>query len=216
MAIIDIHNHSISDLTHIRSIRLGVEPINNLTPLVSAAIHPWDVADVDIEAQLSVLRTLIKQKKVCAISETGLDYIHTKTQSGRKDEEQCFIKHCHISYECDLPLVIHSVKANDKIVEILKQHKPINAIIHSFIGSGPEAENFIKQGAYLSVSPRSLKSPRTVEAICNTPTEWLFCETDTSTTSINEVYKELSLIKGYTQENLEAIIYNNFKKIFNL
>ena len=82
-------------------------------------------------------------------------------------------------------------------------------------------EEFAKQnvllGYYLSFGARSLRSPKTRQAIASTPLNRLFCETDDNASlDIADVYAEVTEIKGITIAELERNIYENYKRLFRI
>ena len=95
----------------------------------SAAIHPWRVK----HSNLTRLETLLKENRIAAIGETGLDRIHKDTFNLQLEY---FEKHILLSEQYQKPLIIHNVKATADILKLHKKHRPSQTwIIHGFNGT---------------------------------------------------------------------------------
>jgi len=104
----------------------------------TVGIHPHE-ADNFTQKDEGVIRELVKNKKVVAIGEIGLDYYKNFSQA--KNQKLPFSRLAALSKECNLPLVIHCREAEEDVLKILKPLMPINAVVHCFSGS----ENFLRE-----------------------------------------------------------------------
>ena len=187
---IDIHTHHPS-LRHIEPQAVG--------------IHPW-------MAEKEVLDTTIFDGAT-AIGEIGLDFV---CDVDRTVQEQIFRAQLMEAEARKLPVVLHCVRAFEPMMKILAEHTLRGVIFHGFIGSPQQAERAIKRGYFLSFGPASFRSPKTVEALRNTPLNHIFAETDDSKEMIENVYQKIALTKGISVDNLQDIIEENYKNIFNI
>ncbi|MCY3413539.1 MAG: TatD family hydrolase [Candidatus Heimdallarchaeota archaeon] len=73
--------------------------------------------------------------KISAIGEVGLDYHWVKQEKDRQRQEEVFIECIQLANEHDLPLVIHSRKAEKDCVSLLEQHADVPVLLHSFEGN---------------------------------------------------------------------------------
>ena len=187
---IDIHTHHPS-LRHIEPQAVG--------------IHPW-------MAEKEVLDTTFFDGAI-AIGEIGLDFV---CDVDRTVQEQIFRAQLMEAEARKLPVVLHCVRAFEPMMKILAEHTLQGVIFHGFIGSSQQAERAIKRGYFLSFGPASFRSPKTVEALQNTPLNHIFAETDDSKEMIENVYQKIALTKGISVDNLQDIIEENYKNIFNI
>lgn len=187
---IDIHTHN---------------PRENVLSPTMAGIHPWQA---EIGYELPCLT------ECDIIGETGLDYA---CEVDRDRQKELFIKHLERARELGKPVVLHTVRALEDTLKILSDFKAIEGVVfHGFIGSEEQAAECIKRGYYLSFGERSLRSPKSIEALRITPLSQLFCETDDNTTvSIEEIYSRVALIKQIGVEELKREIEKNYKKLFH-
>ena len=86
-------------------------------------------------------------------------------------------------------------------------------IFHGFIGSTEQVKRAVERGYFLSFGHRTFRSPKSIEAMKNTPTELLFFETDECDMSIGQIYSQASATLGIPEAMLEYITNENFDKI---
>lgn len=187
---IDIHTHHPS-LRHIEPQAVG--------------IHPW-------MAEKEVLDTTFFDGAI-AIGEIGLDFV---CDANRDTQERVFRAQLAQAEKRSLPVILHCVRAFEPMMKILAEHNLRGVIFHGFIGSPQQAERAIERGYFLSFGPASFRSPKTVEALRNTPLNHIFAETDDSKEMIENVYQKIALTKGISVDNLQDIIEENYKNIFNI
>ena len=79
-------------------------------------IHPWR-----LQPNLSLLETFLKEDKIVAIGETGLDRLHKDTFALQLN---FFEQHILLSEQYHKPLIIHNVKATADLLRLYKKHQP--------------------------------------------------------------------------------------------
>ena len=187
--LIDIHTHFPTGL-HIEPQGIGV--------------HPWRAAD----------EALPRKEKYAAadlVGEIGLDFACDVEHS---KQEEVFRAQLSIAEELQKPVVLHCVRAFEPTMKILSEYNLRAVIFHGFIGSTQQAERAIKKGYFLSFGANTLRSPKTIEALRNTPLDKIFVESDESKKNIEEIYSEIAALKGCKQELLEQAILENYNKVF--
>ena len=106
-------------------------------------IHPMYVAGARPE-DLTVLREMIVLHHPVAIGEIGLDFF--VPDYDRERQEFYFSEQLKIAREFDLPVLLHIRRAQDAVLKLLRQFRPVGGIAHAFSGSRQQAEEFIKLG----------------------------------------------------------------------
>lgn len=142
-------------------------------------IHPWYASD-QREGVIDRLRTLVMARPVglVAIGECGLDLRSHVPQEGQLGLFEAQIR---LAIESDLPLLIHSVRANDTVAKMLRRLKPPRGgVIHAFSGSLQQAEAFWQLGFRLGVGGiiSFERANKTREVFRVMPLEALVLETD--------------------------------------
>lgn len=187
---IDIHTHN---------------PREDVLSPTMAGIHPWQA---EIGYELPCLT------ECDIIGETGLDYA---CEVDRDRQKELFQKHLERARQLGKPVVLHTVRALEDTLSILREFKCLKGVVfHGFIGSKEQAMECLKRGYYLSFGERSLRSPKSIEALRITPLSQLFCETDDNTSvAIEEIYSRVAQIKQIGVEELKKEIDKNYKKLFH-
>ena len=142
-------------------------------------IHPWCVG-AQSEGVLTRLERLLatKPRGLVAIGECGLDLRSHVPQEG---QTELFEAQIRLAMRFDLPLIVHSVRANDTVAKILRRFKPARGgVIHAFSGSLHQAQAFWQLGFRLGVGGVISfdRANKTREAIRDMPLEALLLETD--------------------------------------
>ncbi|WP_125768226.1 TatD family hydrolase [Lapidilactobacillus wuchangensis] len=141
--------------------------------------HPEDAKNFDAAAE-ATLRQQLREPKVVAVGEIGLDY-HWDS-SPRDVQRQVFAKQLQIAKAFDLPVSIHSRDALEDTYEILQaaQMPAGRIILHSFNATPDWAPKFLDLGAYLSFSGviTFKKAAYLRETVKQAPLDKLLVETD--------------------------------------
>lgn len=143
----------------------------------SVGIHPCDVKDAPCD-YIQQLELLIKQPKVVAVGEIGLDY-HYEDNAPREVQMTFFEAQLQLAKQYKLPVIIHDREAHGDTLDLLKKHKP-TGVVHCFSGSVEMANEIIKLGMYIGLGGAvTFKSARTPIAVATAiPVEYMVLETD--------------------------------------
>ena len=138
-------------------------------------VHPENVDNFNNE-DIHVFEIIIKNEKVKAIGEIGLDYHYGKENRGRQIE--VFKMFLSLAERNNLPVVIHSRDAIEDTISILKNYK-VKGVIHCFSGSVETAKEYIKLGFSLGIGGvLTFRNSKLHEVIENIPLEYIVLETD--------------------------------------
>lgn len=150
--ITDIHTHDPSRADHaIVNRRFPQEALLESARWQSVGLHPWDI-EVCPDPDWQEFRRLVSDPRVIAIGEAGLDALRGPSAD---IQEKIFIPQALIAEETGKPLVIHCVKALDRILRLRKSLRPdMPWIIHGFRGNIKTARQLVAAGLYLSLGER--------------------------------------------------------------
>ena len=195
----------------VESTRDTVELAKRYTHVYAAVgVHPSEIEELD-EEFMDWMREQTAWEKTVAIGEIGLDYACDVDVELQKD---IFRKQLEIAQELQKPVVLHCVRAFEDAIRIIGHYTLPAVIFHGFIGSKEQAQRAIGKGYYLSFGDRTWRSPKTIEALRNTPLERMFIETDDAATTIDKQYLEVTRIKQVSLKDLQMQILNNYNKLF--
>jgi len=142
---------------------------------VAVGVHPLNVEYFDFES-IDKFKELIKNSKVKAIGEIGLDYYYSK--DNKELQIKVFREFLSLAQDNNLPVVIHSREATQDTLNILKEYK-VCGVIHCFSGSLETAKEYINMGFSLGVGGvLTFKNSRLYEVIREVPLSYIVLETD--------------------------------------
>jgi len=151
-------------------------------PSVFAAVgaHPHAADNVD-EAGIARLReTALRNDKVVAIGEIGLDYFRKHSTAGNQEKllRGCLV----IARDLDLPVILHNRDAGFDLVRVLGEimSPPVRGVVHCFSGDQELLERLLASGLYVSFagSITFKKASDLRDIIKHVPPERLLLETD--------------------------------------
>ena len=103
-------------------------------------LHPEDVK-ADYREVLAELRTHLDDIPWIAIGEIGLDYYWSR--EFENEQQEAFEVQVEWGSERSLPLMIHSRKAQNDIVHILRGKQGVRGVFNCFTGNAHEAEELL-------------------------------------------------------------------------
>lgn len=117
----------------------------------TVGMHPHDAKEVG-EEEFARLRALLKDPRVVAVGETGLDFYYD--HSLRQVQIELFCRFIRLARETRLPLVVHNRDAHREVSEIVRREGQgdLRGVIHCFTGDYEAAREFLDLGFYLSFS----------------------------------------------------------------
>ncbi len=212
-------NIGIDEQTSRNSIALAQE-----YPMFYASVgyHPHD-AD---KFNLRTLIQLIKEPKVVAIGEIGLDYYRKK--HAPLVQKKAFDEQLALGSQKKMPLIIHNREADTDVLLMLKRHSPPKVVFHCFSGDLAMAEEIWSNGWYISITATITYPNSTLtEVVKNAPADKLMIETDSpflspqhirgkrnDPSSLRYVIETIANIRKEPIETLSEQIFNNSCKFF--
>ena len=205
-----------------------IELANKYSNVYSAIGLNYDGIDNFTDKDLEDFEELLKNNKVNAIGEIGLDYYWTKEN---KDKQIYFFeKQLALAEKYNLPVIVHARESIQDTYNILKKYK-VKGTMHCYSGSLEMAKEFIKLGFKIGVDgPITYKNNvKGVEVVKEIPIESILLETDSPYLSpepnrgkqnspLNLIYiaNKVAEIKGISIDKVIEKTTNNAKKLFNL
>lgn len=195
----------------------------------SVGVHPSETADLT-EADMEELKTLASNPKVCAIGEIGLDY-HYPDDAKPEIQRKWFIRQIELAKELNMPIIVHDRESRGEGLEILKEHKVSNGVVHCFSGSAETAREIVKLGMMVSFTGvlTFKNARRAVEACAAVPLERLMIETDCPYMApephrgkrnfsgyVEFVARKMAEIKNVSYEEIVRITEENAKRFYGI
>ena len=144
----------------------------------TAGIHPHDVEKAGPE-DLGALADLIAEGGLVGVGETGLDFF--RDYAPHDLQERVFRWHLRQAVAHELPLVIHSRGAEDRVLDIVAEEIPNGAVgvLHCFGGDLAQALRGISLGFHIGMGGTvTFKNSGSLDIALGVPRDRLVLETD--------------------------------------
>lgn len=155
--------------------------------LPTFGVHPWNVGriDGDWETALKIMLDASSDKiggYGAALGEVGLDFAVRNLDEA--SQEAAFRTQLEIANERRLPVVVHSVRANDLTLKILRDYSKVPVwLLHSWTASEEQIERALSSNVFFSFSPRCVapNAVRARETVAKVPRDRILLESDAPT-----------------------------------
>lgn len=197
-------------------------------------IHPHFLTDF-VPTQLIQLKRLLStcnaemKRKCVALGEIGLDKL---IETDLLLQESVFLAQLEIAEQLQLPVILHVVKMQSRVLQLLKKVKfSAGGVYHAFSGSEEIAREFIKLGFKLGVGGviTHPSATRTRETFSRLPLSSLVLETDAPDmpiyqqteshnlpSNLSVIYKQLCALRCEPSALIEQQLYANTESIFSI
>lgn len=177
-------DHIVNVASDMGSVETTAELTKQYDPVYGAlGVHPASVGELDAAAMEHIRKSILDNKKICAVGEIGFDYYEGNPE--REMQEKWFAAQTELAIECSLPIIVHSRDAASDTYRVIRsfyegRSDRINGVIHCFSYSREEAEKYIRLGFMIGVGgvvtfKNGRRLRETVEAV---PLENIVLETD--------------------------------------
>jgi TatD DNase family protein len=209
MNLFNFHTHNIDEKNGI--INCFPEGPFPSDKMLSCGLHPWHYSNNFKEA-IGGISELAESGKIVAVGETGFD---PKSPVSLEIQKEIFLEHLFISEKYQLPIIVHCVKNFNVLIDVVKTHKPAQAmIIHGFNGKISFVCELVKNGFYFSVSENILKNPDKAKIFFSfVPSDRIFFETDDLHGDISNIYNFAAGYMNTSLTELSKIVEDNLKRI---
>ena len=195
----------------------------------TAGVHPEE-CDNNYLDKFNRLVDFIKNNKVYAIGECGLDYYWDQTY--KEEQKILFRMQCELAIKNDLPVIVHSREAYQDTFDIIKSFNgKLKGVMHCYGGSLELAKEYVKLGFYISLGgPLTFKNAKEPKRVCEgIDINHLLVETDcpylaptpnrgkrNESSYVKYVLEEMAKIKNITVDECDKITTNNAINLFKI
>jgi TatD DNase family protein len=113
----------------------------------AAGIHPHEAAKAD-EQSFARIEALLKNDKVVAVGEIGLDYHYDF--SPRDVQREVFRRQMEMARKAGLPVIVHDRETHADCLEIVQDFSDVLGVYHCYSGSWEYAKSILGLGWYIS------------------------------------------------------------------
>ncbi len=196
----------------------------------TVGVHPSETGELN-EENFNIIREKLRDRKVVAIGEIGLDYYWNDPE--KEIQHKWFRRQLQLAHEYQLPIVIHSRDAAADTYRIMQEEKAdeLNGIIHCYSYSKEIARDYLKWGYYFGIGGvvTFQNAKKLKEAVEYIPIEQIVLETDcpylapmpyrgkrNSPLKLELIAKAIAELKGMDVEEVIGITAQNTKKLYRL
>lgn len=163
------------------------------------------------------------KKEIVALGEIGLDLY--ETNENFELQKEIFLKELNLAKKLNLPVIIHTRKAEEEILEILKNYKDLKIILHCFSGNFKLIKKGTEIGCYFSIPANIVRSEHFQKMAAVVPKEKILTETDSPLLSpfkdvenepsfVEATIKKISEIWKTPEKEVEKQILKNSENVF--
>lgn len=201
-----------------------IKPALGIYPVYAA-----EMKEEDFDKEIEFIR---KQQGIVAIGEVGLDYyVGDDNPHGDKYRAQmrrCFEKFIKLAEQRNLPIVVHSRRAELDCIEMLEASsiKKDKVVMHCFMGRKHLIKRILANGWSISIPCIIGRLQQLQENVAMAPIGQLLTETDSPYMSpfpdikrneprfISETIKKIAEIKKLDPEETAKLLYMNYQRLF--
>lgn len=188
---------------------------------------PTDVWELKDANTWEILKEQLKDPKILAIGEIGLDYFHD--EKGKELQKEMFIRQLELAKDLDLPICIHSRDAEDDTIAILKEFGSYKGVVHCYAYGKETMKELVDLGYYFGVGGTSTypRNEQLRAAIKRMPLDRIVLETDcpylapqvvrgqrNDSSYIKFVIEEIANLKGVSIEDVVNQTNKNVREVY--
>ncbi len=196
----------------------------------SIGCHPTEIQEFPrADEILSLIQENLKDRKLSAIGEVGIDLYHSKDTL--QSQVETLEKFLDLSQTTRLPVIIHSRDGFRETYEVLKNWKTkVFGVIHCFTYDYTAAKKFVDLGFFISFSGIvAFKNAHEIhEAAAKLPLDAMMIETDSpflappphrgkrnDPSNLPIILEKIFSLREEPNLTIEDTIYENSKKFLN-
>jgi len=197
---------------------LGIYPPDALAIEVKQGGYPLDLVPYDVDKELD----FIERSHPIALGEVGLDY---KNCADPVAQKQIFQKFIGLSMRLDIPLIVHSRKAESDVIDMLEASGAKKVVLHCFSGRFSLVKRAAAKGWTFSIPANVVKSEHFQKLVELVHISQLLTETDSPYLSpfantrnepafVLESLKKIAEVKKMTLEDTSNNVFMNYQNLF--
>lgn len=189
-------------------------------------IHPWEIhPNLKELKDKDEIKKYIRESSI--IGEIGLDFFWAEDKDSYPLQIEILEFFFENAKKFNKIVNLHTKGAEEEILKLLKKYKLKTPIIHWYSGPLGLVDDFLKLDCYWTISVDITESELSKDLVSKLPIERILTETDGPTALewvngeyaypdyVENIVREISLIKGLAYEDCKNKINNNFKSLIS-
>jgi len=186
----------------------------------SFGAYPTEITLKNVDEQLEFIDK--HKRDLVAVGECGMDF---KEKDNFDEQKKCFERVIALSEKINKPIIIHSRKAEKECLDILESSSKKKVVLHCFSANMKLVQRAYDLGYYFSIPTVITRLIHFQEVVKRVPIDKILTETDAPYLSpfqyernepafIVETIKKIAELKKLEKEEVEKLIFMNFRQIF--
>jgi len=203
---------------------LGLYPVNAANGPLTDGL-PYPVPRFDVAGEIAFIREQAQAGRLHAIGECGLDG-HWLSEASYPAQEKAFSALIEIAAECDLPLIVHSRKREQRAVDMLAYHGARKVVFHCYGGKLALARKAASEhGWWFSIPANAARNDAFRHLLARLPAEKILTETDApylppkrgernEPAAVVETIGVFAEERALTHDEAKAKVWSNYRSLF--
>ena len=203
---------------------LGIYPLEAANDCLDREL-PFPVSKFDVDAEVAFIAEQVRQHKIVAVGECGLDGYWVGEGTFSRQEE-VFRRLLVIARDADIPAIIHTRKREERAVEILLELGMRKVNFHCFGGKVKLALKCAREyGWWFSIPANARVNEAFTKMLRELPEHKILTETDApylpprkgernEPANVVGTVQWLAELRGWTPEQAQQRVLRNFQDLF--
>lgn len=217
-----IINNGVNKKTNRKTLELAEKYPDIIKP--SLGIYPEEVKNMT-EKEIEDELIFLQEKKIVALGEIGLDYSKKCSEKEKELQQKTFEKQIQLAEKLNIPIIVHSRKAEKETIETVIKMRAKKVILHAFHGNMNLVKRAVENGIFVTVPTNVNRSTQFQKIVDIVPLSKLLTETDSPFLSMNpekesepadivNTIRKIAEIKKMLPEETMKAIYKNYQRLF--
>ena len=207
---------------------LGIYPVDASAHAIEREgwNHPFEPPEpFDLDAEIAFIDA--QADRIIAVGEVGLDRHWVKADAALKAQDHVLRRLCEVAIKHDLPVILHTRKAEQATLDILLDMGVAKADFHCYGGKSKLAVRIADAGFYVSIPPAVVRSQQFQSYARKLPLDRILTETDApymgprpgernEPAFVPEGVAAIAEARGDDVEAVTAAIADNFERLFGV
>ncbi len=191
---------------------LGIYPVDGL-----------ELSDEEFERELEFIKR--QAGSIVGVGEVGIDYHWTKDETGRRKQEENFLRIIRLSESMNKPLIVHSREAERETFDLLKSSSAKRVVMHCFNANFTTIKEAEDMGYYFTIPVIVLRNKHFRKMAKRLAADRILTETDGPYLSpfqgkrnepafVRQAVDKIAELRGEDAAEIESRIMGNYEEVF--
>jgi len=209
---------------------VGIYPIDAACNVIQPEVWEHDFPPpekFDVDAEIAWIDQMATEGKIVAVGECGLDRHYLTDQPSLDEQERVLVCLIDVAKRHNLPLILHTRKAEERTFQLLQEHEVIKADFHCYGGKAKLAKRIAEAGYYFSIPSGVERMDAFRNLVKVLPLDKILTETDSpymgpdkgqrnEPATVPRGVAAIAEVKGISVEHAATSIRDNFRSLFGL